>query len=299
MPIYNITDVSREASNLYYEGLKKMRSEGTNQVLKYLAQYKYERPNLNFFEAMKYFNVEIKIIDNARNYYFQRKDIINDTVVLVLHGGGYVLPASQNNTHGAVLYSKYMNDIDVMLPDYKVASQGSHMEALKNAYNSYLYLKSKYKKVILAGQSAGGNLALGLLEYLKDNNEELPICVVLASPWCDIKCEGKSYRENMNDDILFGSANGDILPDPYNGNYDKYMFPLDFDMENYPPIMINVAKTEMLLSDSLSLYDKLDQEKSEMYLYPLMWHDFYTHDDELKECNDCWNRIRKFVNKNI
>ena len=103
----------------------------------------------------------------------------------------------------------------------------------------------------------------------------------------------------MLEDILFGSLSGDILPDPYNGVYNKYMFPLDFDMSDYPPIMINVAKTEMLLSDSLSLYEKLDKEKSELYLYPLMWHDFYTHDDELKECNDCWNRIRKFVNKNI
>ena len=298
MPIFNITDISREASNIYYEGLKRIRACNTNPILLQLKGYKYTRPNLNFLEPMKNFDLEIKLIDNVKNYYFKKKDKVNDTVVLMLHGGGYVLPVSQNNIHGAILYSKYIGDSDVLLPDYKVASQGSHMEALLNAYNAYLYLKTKYKNIVLAGQSAGGNLALGLLEYLKDNNVELPKCVILASPWTDYKCEGKSYRENMTEDILFGSLSGDILPDPYEGKHDKYMFPLEFDMTGYPPIMINVAKTEMLLSDSLSLYDKLDQEKSELYLYPLMWHDFYTHDDELKECNDCWNRISKFYNKN-
>lgn len=298
MPVFDIKDASREASNIYYEGLKKIRSCKTNPILIQLRDYEYTRPNLNFFEAMKDFDLEIKLIDNVKNYFFKKKDKINDTVVLMLHGGGYVLPVSQNNIHGALLYSKYMDDADVLLPDYKVASQGSHMDALNNAFYAYIYLKDKYKNVILAGQSAGGNLALGLLEYLKDKSIELPKMVILASPWCDYKCEGESYKNNMLEDILFGSQDGDILPDPYSGIHDKYLFPLNFNMDGYPPIMINVAKTEMLLSDSLSLYDKLDKEKSELYLYPLMWHDFYTHDDKLKECYDCWNRISKFYRKN-
>ena len=296
MPVYDLKNISKEALDIYNEELLKMRNNKTNQILKALREYKYIKPKLNF-NNIKDFDLEIKMINNVENYYFKKKNKDNDTVVLVLHGGGYVLPVSQNNVHGATLYSKYINDSDVLLPDYKVAGIGSHMDALNNAYNSYLYLKDKYKNIILAGQSAGGNLALGLLEYLKDNNVELPKCVILASPWTDYKCEGESYKFNMHNDILFGSDDGGILPDPYNKIYDKYMFPLEFDIKNYPPIMINVAKTEMLLSDSLSLYDKLDKDKSEIYLYPYMWHDFYTHDDELKECNDCWNRINKFVKK--
>ena len=114
MPVFDITDVSREASNIYYEGLKKIRTAHTNPILYALKDYKYERTNLNFFEAMKNFDLEIKLIDNVKNYYFQRKDVTNDTVVLVLHGGGYVLPVSQNNIHGATLYSKYIKDCDVL-----------------------------------------------------------------------------------------------------------------------------------------------------------------------------------------
>ena len=297
MPVIDIKDISNESLAIYNQELKRMRENKTNQVLLQLRDYKYKKPNLNFNEVVD-FELETIIIDNVENYYFKKKDN-NDTVVLMLHGGGYVLPVSQNNIRGAMLYSKYINDCDVLLPDYKVAGIGSHIEALNNAYNSYMYLKDKYKNIILAGQSAGGNLALGLMEYLNEKNIELPKCVILASPWTDYKCEGESYRFNMHNDILFGSKSGDILPDPYNKIHNKYMFPLKFNMDNYPPVMINVAKTEMLLSDSTSLYDKLDKDKSELYLYPYMWHDFYTHDDKLKECNDCWNRISRFVKKII
>lgn len=299
MPVYDIKEISKEAKIIYYDALKKMRENEENQILIQLRNYKYKEPNLDFSKVKEDFDIEIKMIDDAKNYYFKKKGKINDTVVLMLHGGGYVLPVSQNNIIGATLYSKYINDCDVLLPDYKVASQASHVVALNNAYNSYLFLKDKYKNIILAGQSAGGNLALGLLEYLKDNNIKYPKCVVLASPWTDYNCEGDSYTFNKNEDILFGTKGSDVLPDPYNKIHNKYMFPLDFNMDNYPPIMINVAKTERLLSDSLSLYNKLNKKESILYLYPLMWHDFYTHNDTIKECNDCWNRIKKFVQNYI
>ncbi len=299
MPVFDINEISKESSIIYYDCLNKMRESEDNQILKELKEYKYVKPKLNLESFKDDFDIESLKIDNAINYYFKKKNKKSDTVVLMLHGGGYVLPVSQNNIIGASLYSKYINDSDVLLPDYKVAIEDIHMVALNNVYNSYIYLTKRYNKIILAGQSAGGNLALGLLEYLKENNIKLPNCVVLASPWTDYNCVGASYTFNKLEDILFGTKKEDVLPDPYNKIHDKYMFPLEFNMEMYPPIMINVSKTERLLSDSLSLYDKLDKEKSEIYLYSLMWHDFYTHDDKLKECNDCWNRINKFVNKFI
>ena len=298
MPIFDIKDVSREASLIYYEGLKNITNCPNNNIIEQLNNYEYERPILNFFEAMKEFEIEIKLIDNVKNYYFVNKNGNNKTVVLMIHGGGYILPVSQNNISGAILYSKYNGDCDVLVTDYVVAANGKHIRAVENVFNAYIYLKSRYENVIVAGQSAGGNLALGLLEYLKDKKIEYPKCVVLASPWCDVNCKGESYTNNSMNDIMFGSINNEVLPNPYK-EIDKYLNPLDFNMDDYPPIMINVAKTEMLLSDSLSLYDKLDKEKSELHLYPLMWHDFYTHNDTIPECHDCWMKIGKFVRKNI
>lgn len=296
MPIFDITDISKEAENYYYTELLKLKNSPKNYVIEQLANYEYSEPKLNFLESMKLFTLKFRTIDDAKNYLFINKEGDGKTAILVIHGGGYVLPLSQNNVKGASLYSKYSNNADVLLVDYKVASQAPHMSALLNVFNSYIYLRSKYENVILAGQSAGGNLALGLLEYLKEEGIPYPKCVILASPWCDTTCSLDSYKENNHNDILFGLS--DKINNPYEET-DKYMKPLEFDMSDYPAIMINVAKTEMLLDDSKLLYEKLDKEKSEIYLYPLMWHDFYTHNDELKECHDCWVRISKFINKNM
>ena len=101
MPAYDIKEISKEAKIIYYDALKKMRENEENQILIQLRNYKYKEPNLDFSKVKEDFDIEIKMIDDAKNYYFKKKGKTNDTVVLMLHGGGYVLPVSQNNIIGA------------------------------------------------------------------------------------------------------------------------------------------------------------------------------------------------------
>lgn len=295
--IKEFNSISKESQSIYYKELDKIRNYEKNPVNIALSDYIYEKPFLDLSNASNDFNIDIKVINCVRNFYFKSKKNKSDTVILVIHGGGFVLPLSQNNIFGATLYSKYAGDADVLLPDYTVAGVGSHMKAVEDVYYSYLFLKEKYKNIFIAGQSAGSGLAISLVQYLSDLNVKMPSGIILASPWLDLKCEGKSYITNKLNDILFGSKFGNVIPNPYEGEYDDYMFPLNNSFNNFPPVMINVASTEMVLSDSYSLYEKLEEVNSrvELNIYSLMWHDFYTHNDDNKECKIAWKKISEFI----
>ena len=83
---------------------------------------------------------------------------------------------------------------------------------------------------MVAGDSAGGGLALALALYLRDHEEPLPKKLVLMSPWTDLTISGESYRTNFEKDPLFGNTTESMLySNAYYGGRDPenpYISPL-------------------------------------------------------------------------
>lgn len=110
-------------------------------------------------------------------------------------------------------------------------------------------------QIVLAGDSAGGGLAMCLTMYLRDHVMPLPAGIVAMSPWTDLTAGGESYETNYEKDPLFGNTRDSLIyVNDYPGDHDKmdpYISPLFGNFRGFPPMLIQVGSIEMLLSDSV------------------------------------------------
>ena len=232
----------------------------------------------------------------------------NREVVLQLHGGGYIGKMKNAYRDFAVLYAKMPGERAVLSVDYRVAPENPYPAALEDAYAAYQWLLEmgcEGKQIIVAGDSAGGGLALALCLYLKDKGEPLPKKLVLMSPWTDLAATGDSYETNFEKDPLFGNTTDSMIySNAYYGENDPktpYISPLYGDYEGLPPMLFQVGGAEMLLSDSARAAKKAKAAGCEVKLtvYDGMFHVFQLGMKKMKESREAWKEIERFVSDSI
>ncbi|KAI1421791.1 FAD/NAD(P)-binding domain-containing protein [Xylaria sp. FL1777] len=120
------------------------------------------------------------------------------TVALHFHGGAFVIGDGRDHDTGylAQTFIRHMGCTYVCTPQYRLSNHkgGQFPAALQDALTSYLYLVNELDipaaRIILSGDSAGGNIVLGLLRYISEYGQELnipaPAAVALWSPWTDV-----------------------------------------------------------------------------------------------------------------
>ena len=142
--------------------------------------------------------------------YLKPKQAVTGRVVLQLHGGGYIGPMKNIYRRFAVKYSELGLGADVLTPDYRVAPEHPFPAALEDAVYAYKWLLNEKKydpeQIVIAGDSAGGGLALALCLYAKDHALPLPAGIITMSPWTDVTLSGASYEKNYTIDPLFGNS---------------------------------------------------------------------------------------------
>lgn len=275
-----------------------------NPIFKELTEYKYKAFELNI--RLDEFSTSKIELSNCRGYMLKNKNNSNNKIVYQLHGGAYINPISDNICKSAVLYTKYIDSCDLFCLDYRVASQNPYPAALDDALEGYNYLLNNgytNDNIIIAGHSAGSGLAISLVMLLRDKGISLPKCLILASPWADLSQKGLSYKYNRKKDVLFGSKRKEAinelgLPTLYSNElYNPYVSPVYGDFKNLPPMLIQCGSYEMLLSDSIAIKNKMEENgnKIKLNVYKAMWHDFYTKRDDFKEASIAWKEISDFV----
>ena len=227
-----------------------------------------------------------------------------DKIILQLHGGGYVGAMRNAYRMFAGLYNEVSHGMSVLTIDYRVAPENPYPAALLDAYEAYAYLISQgwfAEQIILAGDSAGGGLAMALCHYLKDRGMQLPCGIVAMSPWTDLTAGGESYETNFEKDPLFGKTRDSLI---FNKDYvgdhdpmDAYISPLFGDFREFPPMLIQVGSYEMLLSDSVSVAAKAREQgvKVRLSIYEGMFHVFQMAAKMLPESRRAWVEIGKFM----
>jgi len=227
-----------------------------------------------------------------------------DYVVLQLHGGGYVAKIKNSYYTMATYYSEAGDGISVLSPDYRVAPEDPYPAALEDAVASYEWLLShgwKGEQIIVAGDSAGGGLAMALTMYLRDHDMPLPCGIVAMSPWTDVTASGESYTLNYELDPLFGNTKESMIYiNDYPGNHDKkdpYISPIYGNFRKFPPMLIQVGSTEMLLSDSITAASMADVAGCEVRLsiYDDMFHVFQLSGKLFPEAKKAWEEVEQFL----
>lgn len=246
----------------------------------------------------------IELPDFSMKYLYSRENPASDKVILQLHGGGYMGAVRNAYYVFAGLYNEVSHGCSVLTPDYRVAPEHPYPAALMDAFASYRWLLDRgwqAEQIILAGDSAGGGLAMALTMYLKDRGLPLPCGIIAMSPWTDVTASGESYSANFEKDPLFGNTQESIIyQNDYAGDHDPkdcYISPLFGDFENFPPMLIQVGSIEMLLSDSVSAAEKAKEQgvKVRLSIYEGMFHVFQMAYLSIPESKRAWMEVGKFI----
>jgi acetyl esterase/lipase len=178
--------------------------------------------------------------------------------MVYLHGGGYV--ACSPRTHRPVTAAFALLGFRVFAPDYRLAPEHVFPAAVEDACAVFRGLRLQATEpLVVAGDSAGGGLAVALMITLRDAGEQLPSGAALFSPWTDLAASGDSLTVNNSSCAMF--YGDDIGPTAriYLGTADPrhpLASPLYADLANLPPLLIHVGAKEVLLDDSRRLAEK-------------------------------------------
>lgn len=183
----------------------------------------------------------------ARKYF--TPGVREDATLLYLHGGGYNV-GSLNSHHTFMAHLAVACETAVNGIDYRLAPEHTYPAALDDAVAAYKEMLdyTPGEKIMIAGDSAGGGLALACALRLKDEGMPIPGCITLIAPWTDLTCSGASLGAAV-DEFEKGAAHyaGDHALDTVG------LSPLFGDMAGLPPMLIQVASDEALLDDSTRL----------------------------------------------
>jgi len=184
-----------------------------------------------------------------------------DTVILYFHGGVYVIGSAATSVPLVAELARRTGATIITL-DYRLAPEHPYPAAVDDAQDAYHGLLEQgvdLGKIALAGESAGGGLAVATLLALRDAGTPLPSCAFLMSPYADLTLSGDSIaNRHAVDRTLTPEGLRLRIPDYVAGAdpADPLISPVFADLTGLPPLLIQVGSKEVLLSDALRLAER-------------------------------------------
>jgi len=212
--------------------------------------------------------------------------------LLYLHGGGYC--AGSPRTHRALVSRLALAaGVDAIVPEYRLAPEHPCPAAIDDALGCARALASRdgsLDRVAIAGDSAGGGLALAAAQALRDSGRDQPACLALISPWVDLTLSGESTRSLdgvdaiLPRDFLVASAGryaADLAVD------DPRVSPMLGDVSSLPSILIQTGAEELFLSENRDLAARIRDACGDVSHQELdrCWHVIQIHAGTLREAD--------------
>jgi acetyl esterase/lipase len=207
-------------------------------------------------------------------------------VVIYLHGGAFLTCGA--NSHGRLVetLSKFA-DSPILVVNYRLLPKHSVGMALDDCHDAYQWLRLRgYQadQIVLAGDSAGGYLALALAQRLQEEGEQ-PAALVAISPLLQLAKEYKQAHPNIDTDAMFCARAFDALAElvagaaeknTVDGKPEEIYEPLEHIKPGLPRTLIHVSGSEVLLHDARLAASRLAAVgvPAEVRVWPGQIHDF-------------------------
>jgi acetyl esterase/lipase len=179
--------------------------------------------------------------------------------ILYIHGGAFILPAAPDVQ--IRMMCKLCRDMDAVGfgVDYRLAPSSKFPAALddcERAYRALLDLGFAPNRIAIVGESAGGNLTLGVLQRIRKRGWPMPACAVPISPATDLgRSHGLPSRTSrMKADPILPATALYRVDDFYSCNHDASdpeLSPLFADFRGFPPLYFLASDNEILRDDSV------------------------------------------------
>ena len=191
--------------------------------------------------------IEVTIAGNA-----------SENVILYFHGGVYVIGAA---AHTVPLVGEIVRRTGVraITLDYRLAPEHPYPAAVDDARAAYEGLLKQGiapGRIVLAGESAGGGLAVAALLASRDAGLPMPACAFLMSPYADLTLSGETLTTREPLDPILTPEGLRVRAPEYLGGADAsdpLISPIFADLDGLPPLLIQVGSHEILLDDAIRL----------------------------------------------
>jgi acetyl esterase/lipase len=183
------------------------------------------------------------------------------SVIVYLHGGAFLTCGAHSHGRLVTMLSHYA-DSPVLVVNYRMIPKHSVGMALDDCYDAYQWLRLKgYEpdQIVLAGDSAGGYLALALAERLQQEGQQAPAAMVTLSPLFEVDNEARANHPNIRTDAMFPPRAFHALVELIreaaerhivDGKPEEVYEPLDHIEPGLPRTLIHVSGSEVLVSDA-------------------------------------------------
>ena len=229
-------------------------------------------------------------------------------VLLHLHGGGFAVGSAAGSVGlaSALARKTGMRAVSV---DYRLAPENPYPAALEDvtaAYRALLAREGDASRIVVSGESAGGNLAVELLIAAGQVGLPMPAAAVVFSPMTDLTVTGDSYRTkaeldpNITADAIRTRAR-DYLTGTGVDPADPHVSPIFADLGGLPPLLIQVGSHEVLLDDATRLATRAaaDDVAVTLDVTPGVPHVFQAFAAILDEGDAALDRAGSFIGQHL
>ena len=222
---------------------------------------------------------EVIFADGVRCEWFIPQNSPNTQVLLFLHGGGFIYGLSDVHRQMVACLTQKMS-IPLLLVDYRLAPEHPFPAALEDCVTAYRWLLKQgiaAQNIVIAGDSAGGNLTISTLMKLRDDSEALPAAAACLSPVIDLTDRDDYFKGNY--DPLLHPRAGRIYRESYvadNDAHNPLISPVFGNWQGLPPLLVHTGDDELLREDAVHINElaKAAGVDVRLEIYPRMWHDW-------------------------
>jgi acetyl esterase/lipase len=230
----------------------------------------------------------------------------SERIILFCHGGGFQV-GSIGSHFDLVRRLADAAHARVLAFDYRLAPEHRCPAALEDAVTAYRWLLDRGippSRIALAGDSAGGGLAVGIAVAARDNGLPMPACTALISPWLDLAMRGESYSSRAELDIFSKPQQLAAMSRAYLGRNRNALHPLaspvEADLSGLPPVIIHAADHDITRDDAFLFAERARQYgvKVELRVWPGLFHHFQMF-GELSASKDSLAELGRFIIERI
>jgi len=248
----------------------------------------------------KGFPIDVQEVDKRRVWILNEQNRFQNLIIYI-HGGGYVSNITKYdwNLIGELL--RKTGSI-IVVPDYPLAPTSNYQDVYQYFDMLYSSLLSKYpqQNIVFMGNSAGGGIALGFAQKLRNEKRRQPSQIILISPWLDLTLSHPDILRIDKKDRSLGIEGLTLAAQAYRANLpitDYKVSPIYGGFSELGKISLFIGTHDIFLPDARKFKEKMEVQNIAInyFEYPAMFHVWIAVTD-LKESRHAIKQISDLIN---